>query len=105
MAQFEELEALVGSIELPIKIPETRFHKSRWDAPYLPEPYTSLFEDVRISQRILLRNNKIRQNAMHPVYLQAGQAPLPNGELGRPAARHPVLIPELAGGRLLYTNI
>lgn len=104
MPTFTELEALTGSVKPIIPLPETRFD-GHWTDVTLPPPYTSLFDDVQRDIDIHLRNNKIRQNALHPVYLQAGQSPLPNGEFGRPAARHPVLLPELLGGRILYTNI
>lgn len=100
-----ELEALTGSIRLPVSILHTRFAVSELDPPYWAPPYSSLMDDVLMDARIHKYKDKLRQIALHPVKLHAGQANLPNGELGRPAARHPVLVPEMPGGRILTTNL
>lgn len=105
MSTFNELALLTGSIRPHIELPQTRFTVSDLEPPNWSPPYTSLYDDVEIQKHYFLHRNKVRQAAMHPVMLKAGQSPFANGELGRPAARDPVLLPELLGGRLLYTNI
>lgn len=105
MKTYEEIAALTGSIKLPIPILVTRRRLHEMDLPYLPPAYTSLIEDVKIQNALHQRQDKIRQNALHPVKLHAGQANLPGGELGRPAAREQILVPEMTGGKVLTTNV
>lgn len=105
MTSMRALESLVGSIQLPIPLPETRFVAYSLEPPYFPPPYSSVFDDVMAQNAKHIADNRLRRAALRPVTLQAGKAPMPGGELGRPAARHPVMLPELPGGRLLYTNI
>lgn len=105
MRTITELSALTGSVKAAIELPQTRFTASQLDPPYWPPPYTSVFDDVLLQRQYYLHKNEVRQTAMHPVMLKAGQSQFPNGELGRPAARDPILLPELLSGRLLYTNI
>lgn len=105
MTRFEDLQALTGSIQMRISIPGTRFNAYEMDLPFLPPPYTSMIDDVMIQNTLHKYKDNLRQIAMHPVKLQAGQSNLPAGELGRPAAPLPVLVPEMLGGRLLTTNV
>lgn len=105
MVKVEELQALVGSVQPPIRILTTRFFVSQTDPPYFPPPYSSMIADVKAQNQRHLEMDKLRQTALHPVKLQAGQADMRGGELGRPCAREPILVPEMVGGRLLTTNI
>lgn len=105
MRTYEDIAALTGSIKLPVSILVTRRRAHEMDPPYFPPAYTSLIDDVMIQNSLHLRQDKLRQIALHPVKLHAGQANLPGGELGRPAAREQVLVPEMTGGRVLTTNV
>lgn len=105
MTRFEDIQALTGSIRMRVSIPSTRFTAHEMDLPFLPPAYTSIIDDVMIQNTLHKYNDKLRQIALHPVKLQAGQSNLPAGELGRPAAPLPVLVPEMLGGRLLTTNV
>jgi len=105
MTRYEDIAALTGSIELPVSILVTRRRAHEMDPLYFAPAYTSLIDDVMIQNALHLRQDKIRQIALHPVKLHAGQANLPGGELGRPAAREQILIPEMTGGRVLTTNV
>lgn len=105
MAAVEELQALTGSIELAVPILTTRFSVSETDPPFLPPPYSSMIDDVNAQIKRHLEMDKLRQTALHSVKLQAGQSNLPEGELGRPYTRDPILAPELLGGRVLTTNV
>lgn len=105
MNTYEDIAALTGSITLPIPILVTRRRLHEMDPPYLPPAYTSLIEDVMIQNALYLRQDKLRQAALHPVKLHAGQANLPGGELGRPVARDRIFVPEMLGGKVLTTNV
>lgn len=86
-------------------LPPTRFVDRRMDLPFLPPPYTSLLDDA-YSQGVGHKLHNAQQYvALHSVKLQAGQADMPSGELGRPATPDPVLLPELLGGRIHTTNV
>jgi hypothetical protein len=105
MTSMQELEALTGGIKPLIPLPKTRFDAWELEPVYWTPPYSSIVDDAFIRNRLHLRQEKIRMNALHPVKLQAGQSVPVNGELGRPAARAPIMVPEMLGGRLLYTNV
>ncbi|MDR1489074.1 MAG: hypothetical protein LBS65_01110 [Desulfovibrio sp.] len=104
-AATNELSALIGSVKLAVPIPGTRFTASVLDPPYLPPPYSSLFDDLERSRAMLEYRSELRRIALRPLYLHAGQANLPNGEIGRFAAREPIMVPEMLGGRILTTNL
>lgn len=65
-------------------------------------PYTSMLADVRIANAILKYRDRLRQIALHPVYLHAGQSAMPNGGIGRFAAPQ---LPEIIGGGLVGINL
>ena len=88
-------------IEPIIPLPETRFTASPNDLP-LTVLYTSIITDALTDNAVHLHNNEIRQSALHPVRLHAGQSAMPNGGIGRFAAPQ---IPELTGGGLVGINI
>ena len=83
----------------------TRFTVRALDPPYWTPLYFSMLEQVSALGEVHKNRNEAYYAAMHPIKLQAGQAPMPNGELGRPAAADPVNTPELLGGRVLHTNV
>ena len=105
MATVQELQRLAQGIKPIVPIPETRFTASKMDLPYLPPPYSSMIDDALMDNRIHEYKNKLQQIALHSVKLHAGQINMLNGELGRPAARHPILVPEMLGGRIHTTNV
>ena len=88
-------------IEPVIPLPETRFAASPTDLPLQPA-YTSLIDDALTDNAVHLHNDKIRQNALHPVKLHAGQSAVPNGGIGRFAVPQ---IPEVIGGGLVGINL
>ena len=83
----------------------TRFTARALDLPYWTPPYFSMLDQVSALGEVHKNRNEAYYAAMHPVKLQAGKAPMPNGELGIPAAADPVNTPELLGGRVLHTNV
>lgn len=105
MAFAKEYTTLNGTYTLSAPISTRRVSASDLDLPFLAPPYSSLIQDVFTDIHIHKYKDLLRQNALHPVKLQAGQANFPNGELGRPATPDPVLIPEMIGGRVLTTNV
>ncbi|MDR0827073.1 MAG: hypothetical protein LBN33_04220 [Desulfovibrio sp.] len=104
-ATTQELRSLIGSVSLAVPIPGTRFKARTLDPPYLPPPYSSLFDDLARNTAALEYHNQLRQIALRPLRLHAGQANRSNGEIGRFAAREPIMIPEMLGGRILTTNL
>jgi hypothetical protein len=105
MIPVQNLMDLTGRFTAPVPLPETRFTVDDLDPPYWPPPYSSMLDDVIAQKYRDIDRAKLRRAALHPVMLKAGKARLPQGELGRPAAPDPVHLPELLGGRVLYTNI
>ena len=83
----------------------TRFMSYALAPPYLVPPYLSMLDQVFALGEVHKNRNEAYSAAMHPVRLQAGKSPMPNGELGRPAAADPVNTPEMLGGRVLHTNV
>ena len=104
MRSTEEIIALAQGVEPVVPIEHTKFTSPRWPTPFF-EPYQSMRDQIEANIRLFKRANRVRQNALHPIYLQAGKSEMPGGEFGRPAAPNPILLPEQAGGRLLYTNV
>ena len=101
MLTMSQIEAQYPPIEPVVPLPETRFVSSPTDLP-LQVPYTSLIEDAFIDNAVHLYNDRIRQSALHPVKLHAGQSAPANGGLGRFATPQP---PEIIGGGLVGINI
>lgn len=97
--------ALYESIPKVSLLEGTRFVAHELDPPYWAPPYSSVLDDAIADGMMHKIKNNAYYAAMHPVKLQAGKAPMPNGELGRPAAADPVNTPELLGGRILHTNV
>ena len=103
MADMQELQALTEGVKPVIPIIETRFEASPTDLPFTPPPYSSMIDDALMDGRIHLRKDKLRQTALGPVRLKAGQSEPPSGGLGLHAV--PVRLPELRGGRILSGRV
>ncbi len=86
--------ANVISLSERLDTPETRMTAREDALPCTPPPYSSLIKDIRTQGYLFKYTDDIRQNALHPVKLTAGQTPPPNGALGRHA------VPELPPGVL-----
>jgi hypothetical protein len=69
--------------ELAIHFATARYIPGKWDPPSVPPPYSSLLDDVRQQADLFRRVNAVRQNALHPVHLKAGQHSPVNGREGR----------------------
>jgi hypothetical protein len=69
--------------ELAIHFTTARYIPGKWDPPSIPPVYSSLLDDVRHQGDLFKHVNKVRQNALHPVRLAAGQHPPVNGREGR----------------------
>ncbi|MDR2075752.1 MAG: hypothetical protein LBP61_02285 [Desulfovibrio sp.] len=69
--------------ELSIHFATARYIPGKWDPPSLPPPYSSILDDVRHQMELFRRIDAVRQNALHPVRLQAGQHSPVNGREGR----------------------
>jgi hypothetical protein len=68
-------------------------------------PYSSLVDDRQRSIDRFEYRNALRQIALRPLKLHAGQKNRPDGEFGRYFARDPIMVPEIAGGRILTTTV
>jgi hypothetical protein len=69
--------------ELAIHFATARYVPGKWDPPSVPPPYSSILDDVRQQTDLFQRMDAIRQNALHPVRLRAGQHSPVNGREGR----------------------
>ena len=102
MLAIESTQGTTQPVESMVPIPETRFEASPTDLPFTPPPYSSLIDDALIDNFVHKYNNAIRQNALHPIFLHAGQSAPPNGGIGRFAAPQ---LPEILGGAIVGINI
>ena len=89
-------------VEPAIPLPETRFVESPTALPLDPPPYSSIIDDAFTDNAVHKYNDKLRQTALHPVKLHAGQSTAPNGGIGRFASPQ---LPELVGGGLVGINL
>lgn len=103
MKETYEPTPLPGASKPLIVLQETRFEASDFDSPCAPPPYSSMIDDVFTDIRIHKRKDELRQIALSPIRLKAGQSELPCGGLGRHAV--PVSLPELRGGRILSGSV
>lgn len=101
MLTITQIRAENPPVEPVIPLPETRFEASPTDLP-LTTIYSSIFDDVQTDISIHKYRDKIRQNALHPVKLHAGQSAMPNGGIGRFARPQ---LPEIIGGGLIGINL
>ena len=85
-----------------IPLLETRFAASPTALPLDPPPYRSIIDGALIDNAIHKYKGKLRQIALHPVKLHAGQSAPPNGGIGRFAKPQ---IPELTVGGLVGINL
>jgi hypothetical protein len=96
-----QMQVPIRCNETLISLLETRYTLSPTAIP-LQVAYTSLIKDALIDNAIHLYKDKLRQNALHPIRLHAGQSGMPNGGIGRFAAPQ---LPEVIGGGLVGINI
>ena len=68
-----------------VPIPGPRFKESAFDPPSSAPPYSSMIDDLHAQFALFDRQDRTRQNALHPVRLEAGQNTPVNGESGRHA--------------------
>lgn len=102
MLTIPQMAALHDPVEPVIPLPETRFAASPNALPLDPPPYSSMIDDALTDNAIHKYKDKLRQIALHPVMLHAGQSAPPNGGIGRFAAPR---IPEIIGGGLVGINL
>jgi len=100
-----EARAVYESVPKMDLLAGTRFTSYVLDPPYWTPRYFSLLGKTIALGEAHKNRNAAYYAAMHPLKLQAGKSPMPNGELGRPAAADPVNTPEVLGGRVLHTNV
>ena len=97
-----QIAALNAPVEPVIPLPETLFVASPTGLSLAAPPYSSMIDDVLIQNAIHKYKDKLRQIALHPVKLHAGQSAPPNGGIGRFATPR---IPEIIGGGLVGINL
>ena len=102
MLNILQIAAMNQPSEPAITIPGTRFVASPTAMPLDPPPYTSITDDALIDNAVHKYTNRIRQNALHPIHLHAGQSAPVNGGIGRFFRPQ---IPEIIGGGLVGINI
>ena len=68
-----------------VPINSTRFNADAWDPPSSAPPYASMLDKVMTQGAIFKCEDSLRQDALFPVRLKAGQHSPVNGELGRNA--------------------
>ncbi|MDR1945847.1 MAG: hypothetical protein LBQ51_01590 [Desulfovibrio sp.] len=73
--------------------------------PLSTSHYSSMADDMQRSIDMFEYRNKLRQVALRPLKLHAGQRNKPNGEFGRYFAWDPIMVPEMTGGRILTTTV
>lgn len=100
MSAIPEVSPLQTPVSAVTMLAGTRFVATR-TALDLPL-YTSMIHDALVDNAVHKYNDLLRQNALHPVLLHAGQSAMPNGGIGRFAAPQ---LPELLGGDLVAINI
>jgi hypothetical protein len=69
--------------EPAIRFSTTRYIPGKWDPPSISPPYSSILDDVRQQADLFRRMDRVRQNALHPVRLKAGEHSPVNGGEGR----------------------
>lgn len=99
MKDLEIIHALNAAFERLDPLSRTRFSASEPELPFTPPPYSSLIDDALRDNRIHLYRDKLRQIALHPVKLKAGQTEPMTGEMGKNF--NPATLPEMRGGSIL----
>jgi hypothetical protein len=99
----DRLQSLFGNIRNDA--PETRFVAFTLHSSGIARPYTSLVDDRQRSIDRFEYRNALRQVALRPLKLHAGQSNKPNGEFGRYFTWDPIMVPEMTGGRILTTTV
>jgi hypothetical protein len=96
---------LSGSVQRVEPVTKPRFVTFTLYSPGFARPWTSLLDDRQQSVDMFEYRNALRQVALRPLKLHAGQKNKPNGEFGRYFAWEPVMVPEMTGGRILTTTV
>lgn len=99
MKDLEIMHSLTAAFERLDPLVQTRFSSSEPELPFTPPPYSSIIDDALRDNRIHLYRDKLRQIALHPVKLKAGQTEPMAGEMGRNFT--PATLPEMRGGSIL----
>jgi hypothetical protein len=69
--------------QLAIHFRTARYVPGKWDPPSISPAYSSMLDDLKQQADLFRRVEHVRQNALHPVRLKAGQHPSLNGGEGR----------------------
>ena len=101
MLTIMEISAENAPVEPVVALPTTRFEASPTDLP-LTTVYSSILDDVQAQINVFKYKDKLRQIALHPVKLHAGQSAMPNGGIGRFVRPQ---LPEIIGGGLIGINL
>ena len=101
MLTITQISAENAPVEPLVAPPQTRFETSPTDLP-LTTVYSSIFDDLQTQINIHKYRDRLRQNALHPVKLHAGQSAMPNGGIGRFVRPQ---LPEVIGGGLVGINL
>ncbi|MDR2125161.1 MAG: hypothetical protein LBP38_09340 [Desulfovibrio sp.] len=99
------LRSLSGSVQRIAPVTEPRFATFTLYSSGFARPDTSLLDDRQRSVDMFEYRNALRQVALRPLKLHAGQRNKPNGEFGRFFAWDPIMVPEMTGGRILTTTV
>ncbi|MDR2603946.1 MAG: hypothetical protein LBC55_01145 [Desulfovibrio sp.] len=104
-ADSGHIQSLYGSVQRIEPVTEPRFATFTLYSSGFARPYTSLLDDRQQSIDMFEYRNALRQVALRPLKLHAGQKNKPNGEFGRYFAWDPIMVPEMTGGHILTTTV
>jgi hypothetical protein len=104
-ADSDHVQSLNGSVQRIEPVTEPRFATFTLYSSGFARPYTSIIDDRQQSIDMFEYRNALRQVALRPLKLHAGQKNKPNGEFGRYFAWDPIMVPEMTGGRILTTTV
>ncbi|MDR1686709.1 MAG: hypothetical protein LBR82_09820 [Desulfovibrio sp.] len=104
-ADYDFPRGLPGSVQRVEPVTEPRFATFTLYSSGVARPWTSLLDDRQRSVDMFEYRNALRQVALRPLKLHAGQTNKPNGEFGRYFAWDPIMVPEMTGGRILTTTV
>jgi hypothetical protein len=102
MLTSSRMTVLASPVDSSIAWSDARFAASLAAAPQDSPGYSSVIDDALTDNAVRTYRDKLRQIALHPVKLHAGQSAPPNGGIGRFARPQ---IPELIGGGLVGINL
>ena len=102
MLTLLQMAVLHSPVKPVVPLPETLTAVSSAALPLTPPPYRSIMDRALIDNAIHKYKDRLRQIALHPVKLHAGQSAPQNGGIGRFARPQ---IPEIIGGGLVGINL